>query len=89
MGSPKRNNRNKNGEARCPSVTSALGKVCDADYLRKIRGEKKVKKAVIIGGGLIGVETCEDLRLQQWQSTASLLLMILQMPTYHVLHHFR
>ena len=35
----------------------------DADYLRKIRDEKKVKKAVIIGGGLIGIETCEALHL--------------------------
>jgi NADPH-dependent 2,4-dienoyl-CoA reductase/sulfur reductase-like enzyme/rhodanese-related sulfurtransferase len=33
----------------------------DADYLRKIRDEKKVKKAIIVGGGLIGIETCEAL----------------------------
>jgi NADPH-dependent 2,4-dienoyl-CoA reductase/sulfur reductase-like enzyme/rhodanese-related sulfurtransferase len=33
----------------------------DVDYLRKIRDEKKVKKAVVVGGGLIGIETCEAL----------------------------
>ena len=35
----------------------------DADYLRKIRDERKIKKAVVIGGGLIGIETCEALNL--------------------------
>ena len=35
----------------------------DADYLRKVRDEKKITKAVIIGGGLIGIETCESLQL--------------------------
>ena len=35
----------------------------DADYLRKIRDEKKVKKAIVVGGGLIGMETCEALHL--------------------------
>ncbi len=35
----------------------------DADHLRKVRDEKRVKKAVIIGGGLIGIETCEALQL--------------------------
>lgn len=35
----------------------------DADYLRKIRDEKKIKKAVVVGGGLIGIETCEALQL--------------------------
>lgn len=34
----------------------------DADYLRRIRDEKQVKKAVVIGGGLIGIETCEALQ---------------------------
>jgi len=33
------------------------------DYLRKVRDEKKIKKAVVIGGGLIGIETCEALQL--------------------------
>jgi NADPH-dependent 2,4-dienoyl-CoA reductase/sulfur reductase-like enzyme/rhodanese-related sulfurtransferase len=35
----------------------------DADYLRKIRDEKKIQKAVVIGGGLIGIETLEALHL--------------------------
>lgn len=35
----------------------------DADFLRSIRDEKKIKKAVIVGGGLIGIETCEALQL--------------------------
>jgi NADPH-dependent 2,4-dienoyl-CoA reductase/sulfur reductase-like enzyme/rhodanese-related sulfurtransferase len=35
----------------------------DVDYLRRIRDEKKVKKAIVIGGGLIGIETCEALHL--------------------------
>ncbi|MBW1650735.1 MAG: FAD-dependent oxidoreductase [Deltaproteobacteria bacterium] len=40
-----------------------LTKLKDADYLRKIRDEKKIKKAVVVGGGLIGLETCEALKL--------------------------
>lgn len=35
----------------------------DADYLRKVRDEKRIRKAVIIGGGLIGIETAEALNL--------------------------
>ncbi|MGD9555759.1 MAG: FAD-dependent oxidoreductase [Mangrovibacterium sp.] len=35
----------------------------DADYLRKVKDEGKIKKAVVIGGGLIGIETCEALHL--------------------------
>jgi NADPH-dependent 2,4-dienoyl-CoA reductase/sulfur reductase-like enzyme/rhodanese-related sulfurtransferase len=35
----------------------------DADYLRKVRDEGVVKRAVVVGGGLIGVETCEALHL--------------------------
>ena len=35
----------------------------DADFLRKVRDEKTIKKAVVIGGGLIGIETCEALQL--------------------------
>jgi NADPH-dependent 2,4-dienoyl-CoA reductase/sulfur reductase-like enzyme/rhodanese-related sulfurtransferase len=42
---------------------TTLQKLQDADYLRKIRDEKKIKKAVVIGGGLIGIETCEALEL--------------------------
>ena len=33
----------------------------DADYLRKIRDEKKIKRAVIVGGGLIGIELLPQL----------------------------
>ncbi len=35
----------------------------DADFLRKIKDEGKIKKAVVIGCGLIGIETCEALHL--------------------------
>jgi NADPH-dependent 2,4-dienoyl-CoA reductase/sulfur reductase-like enzyme/rhodanese-related sulfurtransferase len=35
----------------------------DADFLRKVRDEGKIKKAAVIGGGLIGIETCEALHL--------------------------
>jgi NADPH-dependent 2,4-dienoyl-CoA reductase/sulfur reductase-like enzyme/rhodanese-related sulfurtransferase len=42
-------------------VTTLLS-MADTDYLRKVRDEKKVTKAVIMGGGLIGVEACEALK---------------------------
>lgn len=42
---------------------STLQSMQDADYLRKIRDEGVVKKAVVIGGGLIGIETLEALNL--------------------------
>ncbi len=42
---------------------STLQSIQDADYLRSLVDEKKVKKAVIVGGGLIGIETCEALHL--------------------------
>ena len=42
---------------------STLQSMKDADFLRKIRDEKKIKHAVIIGGGLIGIETAEALEL--------------------------
>lgn len=42
---------------------STLQSMQDADYLRKIRDEGKIKKAVVIGGGLIGLETLEALHL--------------------------
>lgn len=41
----------------------------DADYLRRIGDEAEIEKAVIIGGGLIGVETCEALQLADFQVT--------------------
>lgn len=42
---------------------TTLQSLSDADYLRKIRDEGKIKKAVVVGGGLIGIETCEALHL--------------------------
>ncbi len=42
---------------------TTLQSMHDADYLRKIRDEGKIKKAVVIGGGLIGIETLEALNL--------------------------
>ncbi|MBN1630460.1 MAG: FAD-dependent oxidoreductase [Thermoleophilia bacterium] len=42
---------------------TTLQTIRDADYLRKIRDEKSITKAVVIGGGLIGIETCEALHL--------------------------
>jgi NADPH-dependent 2,4-dienoyl-CoA reductase/sulfur reductase-like enzyme len=47
---------------RLEGVTT-LQSMQDADFLRKVRDEKKTKKAVIVGGGLIGIETCEALHL--------------------------
>jgi NADPH-dependent 2,4-dienoyl-CoA reductase/sulfur reductase-like enzyme/rhodanese-related sulfurtransferase len=41
----------------------------DADYLKAIVKEKKVERAVIVGGGLIGIETCEALTLAGIQIT--------------------
>ena len=42
---------------------STLQSMRDADYLRRIADDKKIMKAVVVGGGLIGVETCEALHL--------------------------
>ncbi|MBN2283881.1 MAG: FAD-dependent oxidoreductase [Deltaproteobacteria bacterium] len=42
---------------------TTLHSMRDADLLRKIRDNKTIKKAVVIGGGLIGIETCEALQL--------------------------
>lgn len=42
---------------------STLQSMQDADYLRKIKDDGKIKKAVVIGGGLIGIETLEALHL--------------------------
>ena len=42
---------------------TTLVSIQDADYLRKIRDEKKIRRAVVVGGGLIGIETCEALQL--------------------------
>ncbi len=45
------------------SGVTALQSIQDADFLRKVRDDGKIKKAVVIGGGLIGIETCEALHL--------------------------
>jgi NADPH-dependent 2,4-dienoyl-CoA reductase/sulfur reductase-like enzyme/rhodanese-related sulfurtransferase len=42
---------------------TTLQSMKDADFLRKVRDEGKIKKAVVVGGGLIGIETCEALQL--------------------------
>ncbi len=42
---------------------TTLQSMQDADFLRKVRDEKAIKRAVIVGGGLIGIETCEALHL--------------------------
>ncbi|MBP8850747.1 MAG: FAD-dependent oxidoreductase [Breznakibacter sp.] len=42
---------------------TTLQSLSDADFLRKVRDEGKIKKAVVIGGGLIGIETAEALHL--------------------------
>lgn len=42
---------------------TTLQSMKDADFLRKVRDDKKIKKAVVVGGGLIGIETCEALQL--------------------------
>ena len=42
---------------------TTLQSMQDADYLREVRDNGKVKNAVVVGGGLIGVETCEALQL--------------------------
>ncbi|WP_372772295.1 FAD-dependent oxidoreductase [Mangrovibacterium sp.] len=45
------------------SGITTLQSMQDADYLRKIHDEKIIRKAVVIGGGLIGIETLEALHL--------------------------
>jgi NADPH-dependent 2,4-dienoyl-CoA reductase/sulfur reductase-like enzyme/rhodanese-related sulfurtransferase len=42
---------------------TTLQSMQDADFLRKIKDDGLIKKAVVIGGGLIGIETCEALHL--------------------------
>jgi NADPH-dependent 2,4-dienoyl-CoA reductase/sulfur reductase-like enzyme/rhodanese-related sulfurtransferase len=42
---------------------TTLQSMRDADYLRKIRDDKEIENAVVVGGGLIGIETCEALNL--------------------------
>lgn len=61
---------------RCPAVPGvdlegviALHALEEADELRAIRDEGKVKRAVIVGAGLIGFEVCEALRLAGIETT--------------------
>ncbi|HPQ41070.1 MAG TPA: FAD-dependent oxidoreductase, partial [bacterium] len=42
---------------------TTLQSMKDADFLRKVRDEGKIRAAVVVGAGLIGVETCEALNL--------------------------
>lgn len=48
---------------------TTLQSMPDADFLRKVRDEGKIKKAVVVGGGLIGIEICEALQLAGIQIT--------------------
>lgn len=48
---------------------TTLVSMADTDYLRAIRDAGEVKKAVVIGGGLIGVEACEALQTSGMQVT--------------------
>lgn len=41
---------------------STLQSMSDADFLRGVRDQRSVKKAVVVGGGLIGIETAEALQ---------------------------
>jgi NAD(P)H-nitrite reductase large subunit len=43
--------------------------VAQPDFLPGIRDEGKVQKAVVVSGGLIGVETCEALQLAGMEIT--------------------
>lgn len=56
-----------------PGITlngvTTLVSMADTDYLRAIRDAGQVKKAVVIGGGLIGVEACEALQTSGIQVT--------------------
>jgi NADPH-dependent 2,4-dienoyl-CoA reductase/sulfur reductase-like enzyme/rhodanese-related sulfurtransferase len=53
---------------------TTLQSMKDADFLRKVRDEGKIKKAVVVGGGLIGIETCEALQLARIEITVIELL---------------
>lgn len=48
---------------------TTLQSMKDADYLRSISDKGEIKRAVVVGGGLIGVETCEALHLAGIQIT--------------------
>jgi len=53
---------------------TTLQSMQDADFLRKIRDDHSISKAVIVGGGLIGIETCEALQLAGMEITVIELL---------------
>ncbi len=53
---------------------TTLQSMKDADFLRAIRDEKRITKAVVIGGGLIGIEVCEALNLAGLEITVIELL---------------
>ncbi|HPX57155.1 MAG TPA: FAD-dependent oxidoreductase, partial [Syntrophales bacterium] len=53
---------------------TSLHSMKDADFLRGLRDSKSIRKAVIIGGGLIGIETCEALQLAGMEITVVELL---------------
>jgi NADPH-dependent 2,4-dienoyl-CoA reductase/sulfur reductase-like enzyme/rhodanese-related sulfurtransferase len=53
---------------------TSLHAIGEADYLRKIRDEGKVKRAVVAGGGLIGMETSEALHMSGIETTVVELL---------------
>ncbi|MCE5266005.1 MAG: FAD-dependent oxidoreductase [Deltaproteobacteria bacterium] len=53
---------------------TTLQSMRDADLLRRIADEGKIRKAVVIGGGLIGIETCEALQLADIEITVVELL---------------
>lgn len=48
---------------------TTLQSMADSDFLRKIGDDGEVKNAVVIGGGLIGIETCEALVLSDIEVT--------------------
>jgi NADPH-dependent 2,4-dienoyl-CoA reductase/sulfur reductase-like enzyme len=60
----------------CPGVPGvdldgimSLHSLDEADALRAIRDERKVQRAVVVGGGLIGFEVCEALHLGGIETT--------------------
>ncbi len=42
---------------------TTLKSMRDVDFLRSVKDEGKIKRAVVIGGGSVGLETCEALHL--------------------------
>lgn len=51
------------------SGISTLHSLSDVDYLKNAHARGNIKQAVVIGGGLIGIETCEALRQSGIQVT--------------------